>query len=114
MSYELEPFGIKVVIVEPGMIKTKFMEGLVIANKAIETASSLYHKMLQKVQSVLDSMYKNGTLPDEVAKVILHAVTTTNPDLRYTVGEDAATILDTRKKMSDVEFHNLMLQNVLK
>jgi NAD(P)-dependent dehydrogenase (short-subunit alcohol dehydrogenase family) len=114
MTYELEPFGIKVVIVEPGMIKTKFMEGLVIANKAIDTASSLYHKMLQKVQSVLDSMYKNGTLPDEVAKVILHAVTTTNPNLRYTVGEDAATILDTRKKMSDVEFHNLMLQNVLK
>ncbi len=115
MSYELEPFGIKVVIVEPGMIKTKFMNGLVIANKALDTDSSSYHKMLQKVQSVLDSMYKNGTLPDEVAKVILRAVTTTtNPDLRYTVGEDAATLLNTRKKMSDAEFHNLMLKNILK
>ena len=113
MTYELEPFGIKIVIVELGMTKTKFMEGLVIANKALDTDSS-YHKMLQKFQSVIVSMYQNGTLPDEVAKVILHAVTTTNPGLRYTVGEDAATLIDTRKKMSDAEFHNLILQNILK
>jgi hypothetical protein len=59
-------------------------------------------------------MYQNGTLPDEVAKVILRAVTTTNPRLRYTVGEDAATLIDTRKKMSDAEFHNLILQNIPK
>jgi hypothetical protein len=59
-------------------------------------------------------MYQNGTLPDEVAKVILRAVTTTNPGLRYTVGEDAATLIDTRKKMSDAEFHNLILQNIPK
>jgi hypothetical protein len=94
------------------MTKTKFMEGLVIANKALDTDSS-YHKMLQKFQSVIVSMYQNGTLPDEVAKVILRAVTT-NPGLRYTVGEDAATLIDTRKKMSDAEFHNLILQNILK
>ncbi len=113
MTYELEPFGIKIVIVELGMTKTKFMEGLVIANKALDTDSS-YHKMLQKFQSVIVSMYQNGTLPDEVAKVILRAVTTTNPGLRYTVGEDAATLIDTRKKMSYAEFHNLILQNILK
>jgi NAD(P)-dependent dehydrogenase (short-subunit alcohol dehydrogenase family) len=27
MSYELEPFGIKVVLVEPGVIKTNFVDG---------------------------------------------------------------------------------------
>ena len=39
-----------------------------------------------------------------MAKVILHAVTTENPQLRYTIGNDAATIIRARMNMSDKEF----------
>jgi NAD(P)-dependent dehydrogenase (short-subunit alcohol dehydrogenase family) len=34
MSYELEPFGIRVFIVEPGVIRTNFGDGLVVAKKS--------------------------------------------------------------------------------
>jgi NAD(P)-dependent dehydrogenase (short-subunit alcohol dehydrogenase family) len=34
MSYELEPFGINVVLVEPGFIKTNFVQAMVIAKKS--------------------------------------------------------------------------------
>jgi NAD(P)-dependent dehydrogenase (short-subunit alcohol dehydrogenase family) len=113
IAYELEPFGIKVVIIEPGVIKTNFMKRIVIAKNALN-ANSSYSKLLEKFQSALSSMFQKGTPAEEVAKVILHAVTTTNPNSRYTVGEDAATLIDMKKKMSDGEFHKLMLENILK
>jgi NAD(P)-dependent dehydrogenase (short-subunit alcohol dehydrogenase family) len=40
MSYELEPFGIKTVIIEPGMIKTNFHNAVVVAKKSREPISS--------------------------------------------------------------------------
>jgi hypothetical protein len=46
----------------------------------------------------------NASPPEEVAKVILHALTTENPQLRYTVGNEAATIIQARMNMSDKEF----------
>ena len=45
--------------------------------------------------------------PTEVAKVILDAVTSEDPQLRYLVGNDAATIMEARKNMSDREFENM-------
>src|SRR5947209_18149959 len=47
MSYELEPFGIKVVVVEPGFIKTNFSQASVIAKNS-EDPSSPYSQMMQK------------------------------------------------------------------
>jgi len=53
----------------------------------------------------------------EVEKVILDAVTSDNPQLKYVVGNDAARIMEARKNMSDREFGNLRkkqfnLQNI--
>src|SRR5919109_3512113 len=48
MSYELEPFGIRVVIVEPGVIRTNFGDGLVVAKKS-QDPNSPYSKMMQKM-----------------------------------------------------------------
>ena len=50
--------------------------------------------------------------PSEVAKVILHAVTTDNPDFRYIVGKDAPMALESRRNMSDKEFHNLIKKQI--
>jgi hypothetical protein len=62
-------------------------------------------------------MEVNVIHPSEVAKVILDAVTSDNPQLRYVVGNDAARIMEARKNMSDREFGNLRkkqfnLQNI--
>ena len=50
--------------------------------------------------------------PSEVAKVILQAVTTDNPDFRYVVGKDAAMALESRKNMSDKEFHDSIKKQI--
>ncbi len=109
IAYDLEPFGIKVVLIEPGAIKTNFESGMVVAQKTQNTNSPYYNTM-QKLQSSINSHFKNGTPPAKVAEVILNAITTPNPNLRYTVGEDAAMITQKRKELSDSEFHKLVLE----
>jgi hypothetical protein len=49
--------------------------------------------------------------PQEVAKVILQAVLSENPHLRYTVGDDADALIDARKNLPDVEFRNIIKKN---
>ena len=53
-------------------------------------------------------MEQNTISPSVVAKTILDAVTSNNPQLRYVVGEDAAKTLEARKSMPDNEFGDLI------
>src|SRR5919204_2019812 len=111
MSYELEPFGIKVVIVEPGVIRTNFVT--VVAKKS-QDPNSPYSQIMQKIATSFENMMKNSSSPDLVAKVVLKAVTNENPNLRYLAGKDVETWLDTKRNMSDEEFYKMMQQNLMK
>src|SRR5215213_7868244 len=113
MSYELEPFGIRVVIIEPGFIRTNIMNSSTSAKKDLDSKSS-YFSLTQKVKNHFKSMIENASSsspPEEVAKVILQAITSENPQLRYTVGNDAATIMQARMNMPDKEFKKMIIQN---
>ena len=111
MSYELEPFGIRVVIVEPGVIRTNIMNSSIIAKKA-QDPKSPYFSLIQKVENNFKLMMENeSSPPEEVAKVILGVVTSENPQLRYTVGNDAATMIQARVSMSENQFKKMIMQN---
>jgi NAD(P)-dependent dehydrogenase (short-subunit alcohol dehydrogenase family) len=111
MSYELEPFGIKVVIVEPGVIRTNFVT--VVAKKS-QDPNSPYSQIMQKIATSFENMMKNSSSPDLVAKVVLNAVTSENPNLRYLAGKDVEAWLDSKRNMSDEVFHKMMKQNLMK
>ena len=112
MSYELEPFGIKVVLVEPGVIRTNFVT--VVAKKS-QDPNSPYSQIMQKTDTVFENMMANASSsPDIVAKVVLNAVTNENPNLRYLAGKDLETWLDSKRNMSDEEFYKMMKQNLMK
>ena len=110
MSYELEPFGIKVVIVEPGVIRTNFGNGLVVAKKS-QDPNSPYSMMMKKIANAFEQMTKNASSPDLVANVVLKAVKDENPNLRYLAGNDVEQWLGAKKNMSDEEFYKMMNQN---
>ena len=112
MSYELEPFGIKVVLVEPGVIKTNFVDGMVIAKKS-QDPKSPYSQIIQKMVTGFEEMMKNGSSPDLVAKVVLNAPTNENPSLRYFTGNDVEQWLGSKRNMSDEEFYKMMKQNLM-
>jgi short-subunit dehydrogenase len=114
MSYELEPFGIKVVIIEPGIIRTNFKKNSVMSKKSLDNSSiSPYSSIIQKIDSSISSMVEHATPPEEVAKAILHAVISNNPELRYLVGNDIIMMAETRKSMSDKDFRKMMMQSII-
>src|SRR3989442_11543620 len=113
MAYELEPFGIRVVLVEPGVIKTNFVNSMVVAKKS-QDPNSPYAQFMQNVATSFQHMLEGGSSSDVVAKVVLEAVTSENPSLRYLAGKDVEMWLDAKTSMSDEEFHNMMKQNLMK
>lgn len=114
MSYELEPFGIKVVIIEPGVIRTNFKKNSVMSKKSLDNSSiSPYSSIIQKIDSSISSMVEHATRPEEVAKTILHAVSSNNPELRYLVGNDMIMMAETKKSMSDEDFRKMMMQSII-
>ena len=66
MAYEVEPFWIKVVIIEPGFIRTNFQA--VIAKKDIDS-SSPYLSTMQKAGNYFNSMIEQASSPEQVAKL---------------------------------------------
>lgn len=114
MSYELEPFGIKVVIIEPGVIRTNFKKNSVMSEKSLDNSSiSPYSSIIQKIDSSISSIIEHATPPEDVAKAILHAITSNNPELRYLVGNDMIMMAETKKSMSDEDFRKMMMQSII-
>lgn len=110
VAYELDQFGIKVILVEPGVIKTNFDSGMVVAKKS-QDASSPYFNMTQKMDTVFRQLLRNSSPPALVADVVFQAVKSENPNLRYLAGKDVEQWVDQKKKMSDTEFFNMMKQS---
>ena len=112
LMYELFPFGIRVIIIEPGVIKTNFFHNCIVSEKSSKKSSS-YSNSLNKIQKNIELMQEHATPPVEVAKVILQALKTDKPKQRYVVGNDAAMILEAKKSLSDIEFKKMMMQNII-
>jgi NAD(P)-dependent dehydrogenase (short-subunit alcohol dehydrogenase family) len=69
MAYELDPFGIRVIIIEPGVIRTNIMNSSAPAKKALDPKSP-YFSLMQKMENRFKSMMENeSSPPEEVAKV---------------------------------------------
>jgi NAD(P)-dependent dehydrogenase (short-subunit alcohol dehydrogenase family) len=86
MAYELKPFGMNVVLIEPGTIKTNIINSSITAKNALDSKNSHYRELTHKVYTVFKSMQEHAAPPEEVARTILHAVSTKNPKRRYLVG----------------------------
>ena len=109
---ETDPLGIKIVLVEPGTIRSNFASNAIIGQKAAEPASP-YASLMETLQKATARFVDQGTPPEEVAKVILKAATIDNPDLRYLVGNDAIQMIEARKGMSDQEFGVVVKEHLL-
>jgi NAD(P)-dependent dehydrogenase (short-subunit alcohol dehydrogenase family) len=112
LQYEVDQFGIKVILVEPGIIRTNFFDNMLRAKRAADPASP-YSELLQRRINRVKTMFENGTAPEEVAKVILKAITSITPDLRYLVGNDANSLIEKRKSVPERKFLEFMSQNIL-
>ena len=140
ISYEVEQYGIKVILIEPGVINTNFVPNIKLPNlinnksqqtllKEQEPAIDYSNNDTKKenvshysstVDTFLSHYYlamKNAPLPQEVSAAIPESIkNATNSSeclFRYTVGEDAKTFSETKKKMSDSQLHKFISNRLL-
>ncbi len=107
LSYEAEAIGVKVKIVEPGMIATDF------AGRSFDfqndPAMPEYQGVVGKVMQVFASGAEMQPSPPElVAEVIYGAATDDSNQMRYRAGADAHQLLDARRAMEEDAF----IQNI--
>ncbi|MDW3612656.1 MAG: SDR family oxidoreductase [Nitrososphaeraceae archaeon] len=144
ISYELQPYGIKVVIIEPGVINTNFVPNIKfpkpIDNKLQQPLlkeeekeepkvnysnndikkknSSHYSNTIDIFLSHYYPAMKNALLPKEVATVILEAINNASNSseciFRYLVGGDAKTFAQAKKNMSDSQLHEFISNKLLR
>jgi NAD(P)-dependent dehydrogenase (short-subunit alcohol dehydrogenase family) len=113
MRYELKEFGINIVIIEPGVIKTNIVENLKTADIRSRSKSP-YSDLIERVSKGFGKMMDNSSSPPKlVAEAILNAITSKEPEIRYVVGDDAEYIMKVRKSTSDREFENWMYESIL-
>lgn len=107
LKAEVAPFGIKSVLVEPGVIKTDVMNASPTAKKALEPTSA-YSELLQQFGKIAENLYANCSGPDVVAKAVLKAATAENPQTRYQAGPDAEKLFSERRQKSDEEYEKVL------
>ena len=113
IAHELLPFGIKVIIIEPGVIKTDFVRNSVTSKRALNE-SSAYFDILGKIRENLILMQEHATSPADVAKIIFDAINHREPNLRYVVGNDIAMVAEAKRNLPEAEFRKMMIQDILR
>jgi NAD(P)-dependent dehydrogenase (short-subunit alcohol dehydrogenase family) len=143
LSYELEPFGIKIVLIEPGVIHTEFVKDLVLPsnkygvdkkgnpvnnlsdNNNKDDPLSFYNDTMQRFLKFYFNAMSKAPHPRIVADEIINSIrvisdesyvtaAAAGPILRITVGNDSKKYSRLKKDLTDNEFHTLLKSDLLK
>ena len=92
LRVELRPWGIRVALVEPGVIKTPIWEKSLAAAERLlaempPEAHELYGRAIDALRTGVLGL--DGLPPERVANAVTHALTARRPRVRYVVGRDA-------------------------
>jgi len=118
LGYEIQNFGIHVILIEPGVIRTNFLNSMKLGKNVITSQNDSninlpYTERIQKRVSAFKPRFEKGSSPIEVAEVVLEAATSQDPKPRYLVGNDAMKMMEKRKDTADEEFGRLVMDSVL-
>ncbi|MGN6708649.1 MAG: SDR family NAD(P)-dependent oxidoreductase, partial [Candidatus Nitrosocosmicus sp.] len=136
ISYELEPLGIKVILIEPGPINTEFVQDLIVPINRYEidknrnetdkdkfkdnTLLSPYNNTIKKFLSFYYNAMINAPYPRIVADTIIQSIEKVSMEkndsnlLRVTVGEDSEKYSKLKKELKDHEFYKTIKEDLLK
>jgi len=108
LRMELKEFGIDVVIIEPGAIKTEWT-GIAADNLLKMSGHTAYAQLANKHAKMFAGADKFASEPIVVAKTIAKAATVKKPRTRYATGGGAKIILFLRRVLTDRMFDKVML-----
>ncbi|MDN7675548.1 oxidoreductase [Burkholderia oklahomensis] len=110
LRLELQPFGIDVVIVEPGAIVTEFGD-VMLAPMLERSGNGPYAKMAAAVAAATKMLYQDGrgSDPQVIVDVIVRAVRARRPKTRYVAGRFARPTMFARTWLGDRIFDKLVM-----
>lgn len=113
LRLELAPFGIRVVVIEPGLIETGF-GNVVIDGIMKRSGNGPYADVTERVARVTRQSYGRGTgsKPELIARTVSIAVKSRKPRTRYAAGRYAAMMIGVRKWFGDRAFDSLILSQM--
>ncbi len=112
---ELAPLGVRVVLIEPGIIKTeRWSSNRGLAKNALNP-NSPYHAWFQQAEKESDQLVKASVAtPTDVAEVVHQALTAATPRLRYMVGRKAKLAVALRRWLPGEMFERLYFGTVMR
>jgi NAD(P)-dependent dehydrogenase (short-subunit alcohol dehydrogenase family) len=112
LRMEVEPYGIRVVLIQPGNYRTEFTANRVTAVKA--DRPSPYYDLFTKALSVMEKDELEAPEPEEVARVIERAVLSDSPRLRYVVDPSIGRFAPMLKRVLPYSVVEAALKRVFK
>lgn len=109
LRMEVQPFGIDVVVVEPGGIKTEWAG--IAADKLLDVSGATAYASQARAMAesmIGDASRKRQSPPELIADTIAKAVTARQPKTRYAVGFGAKPMIFLRRILSDRAFDSFM------
>jgi len=100
LAQEVQRFGIRVAIVEPGVVVTPIFSK---AKRWADPASP-YFDHVRRLLLLYQKQMPHAAQPADAARVIYEAATTSSPRLRWLVGEDARLLVAGRQRQTDEEY----------
>jgi NAD(P)-dependent dehydrogenase (short-subunit alcohol dehydrogenase family) len=114
---EVEPLGVKVIVVEPGAVTTEMLGRVAATGERITSGmtteqrgryATVMHSMVSQAEA-----YISKALPaEEAGRIIADAITSKRPRTRYAVGRDAATMLPLAKWLTDRMLDSLIARSL--
>ncbi len=107
LRFEVKGFGIDVIVIQPGPIKTRFGDT---AGNVASTKDSPYAAFNAVLEKQVRELYESGPMarfaapPEAVAEVIGKAIAATNPKTRYKVTLAARVLMGLRQVLPDRAF----------
>lgn len=88
LDHELRTFGIRVVLVEPGLTRTAFDESMTRPDRSL----AVYDSVRADMEALMRKGVSSGDAPEVVARTVLKAATDAAPRRRYAAGKQAGQV----------------------
>ncbi|GAB3811009.1 oxidoreductase [Kribbella italica] len=110
LRIEVKPFGIDVVVIEPGIVATEF--GSVLAGPVMERSGQGAYADLAGRIAAASAGGSGATSPAKLADVIVKAIGAPRPRTRYVAGQYARPLLFVRKWFGDRVYDRVLMSRV--